>query len=92
MGKESGMQMATREVKPIRRTVELQPLVMDIVGMMEEFDGTGGDMAHALVFVLVMHQMKNDWTTEQMLQLWEFYVREIENASTGIPVKFAGEA
>ena len=86
------MQMATREVKPIRRTVELQPLVMDIVGMMEELDGTGGDMAHALVFVLVMHQMKNDWTTEQMLQLWEFYVREIENASTGIPVKFAGEA
>jgi hypothetical protein len=84
--------MATEEVKPIRRTVELRPLVMDLVRKLEELDGTGGDMAHALVFVLVMHQMKNDWTTEQMLQLWEYYVREIENASIGIPVKFAGEA
>ena len=74
--------MAT-EINPIRRTVELRPLVMDIVRMMEELDGTGGDMAHALIFVLVMHQQKNDWTTEQMLQLWEFYVREIENASYG---------
>ena len=54
-------------------------------------DGTGGDMAHALVFVLVMHQIKNGWTTEQMLQLWESYVREIEGSIGAEPV-FVGEA
>ena len=49
-------------------------------------------MAHALVFVLVMHQMKNDWTTEQMLQLWEHYVLQIEQMSSVVPVRFVGEA
>ena len=76
----------------IERTVDLKPLVMDLVNMMEHLDGTGGDMAHALVFVLVMHQQKNKWTTEQMLQLWEYYVREVERMSSVVPVRFVGEA
>tara|TARA_R110000824_G_scaffold225226_2_gene412833 strand:- start:349 stop:600 length:252 start_codon:yes stop_codon:yes gene_type:complete len=83
--------MAT-EMNTIERTVDLKPLVMDLVNMMEHLDGTGGDMAHALVFVLVMHQQKNKWTTEQMLQLWEYYVREVERMSSVVPVRFVGEA
>ena len=80
------------EVKPIRRTVELRPLVMDLVRKLDDLEGTGGDIAHALVFVLVMHQQKNGWTTEQMLQMWEHYVRQIEEMSSVVPVTFVGEA
>ena len=53
---------------------------------------TSCHMAHALIFVLVMHQQKNDWTTEQMLQLWEHYVLQIEQMSSVVPVRFVGEA
>ena len=90
MGEEVRMPVAP-DVRPIRRTVELKPLVMDLIMAMEGIDVTGGDMAHALVFVLVMHQVRNGWTTEQMLQLWERYVREIEGSMGAGPV-FVGEA
>ena len=76
----------------IERRRELRPMVMELVGILSEMEGTAGDMAHALVFVLVMHQVRNDWTTEEVLQLWERYVREIGGEDEFSMVPHVGEA
>jgi hypothetical protein len=39
-----------------------------------------GDLAHALTFILCIYKFKFEWTTEQVLQLYEEYMLKMEKA------------
>ena len=64
------------------RTDECKAVIMNFMQVIEPLNDAGirpEDIVHALTFILVMHKEKNAWSTEQMLQLFEYYVSEIED-------------
>ena len=82
--------MATK----IKRTDECKAIIMNFMEVIEPLNDAGvrpEDIVHALTFILVMHKQRNDWSTEQMLQLFEYYVSEIEDKYP-FPTSSIGEA
>ena len=70
--------MATK----ITRSDECRSVIMNFMQVIEPLNEAGvrpEDIVHALTFILVVHKEKNAWSTEQMLQMFEYYVSEIED-------------
>jgi hypothetical protein len=69
--------MATK----IRRTEAAKAIVMGLMQVIDPLNEAGTrpeDIAHALVFILVAYKVNTGWSTEQVLQLFEHYVRETD--------------
>lgn len=77
VGEKVRCSMATK----IRRTEAAKAIVMGLMQVIDPLNEAGTrpeDIAHALVFILVAYKVNTGWSTEQVLQLFEHYVRETD--------------
>jgi len=84
--------MASKVKKIYRDSDSCKAVVVtlsQVIELMNKDNVRPEDISHALCFLLVMHQSKNGWTTEQVLQMFEYYVREVEKNYEAEPI---GEA
>jgi hypothetical protein len=81
VGEEVWIRMASKVNKIYRDSDSCKAVVVSLTQVIEILNRDNvrpEDISHALCFLLVMHQFKNGWTTEQVLQMFEYYVGEVE--------------
>jgi|TARA_R100001082_G_scaffold32510_1_gene16673 hypothetical protein len=69
--------MATK----IRRTEAAKAIVMSLMQVIDPLNEASvrpEDIAHSLAFILVAYKVNAGWSTEQVLQLIEHYIRETD--------------
>ena len=54
--------------------------VLEVIGEQVEDGATPIDVAHALTFILCIYKFRFNWTTEQLLSLYEGYITKMEKA------------
>ena len=54
--------------------------VLEVIGKEVEDGATPIDVAHALTFILCIYKFRFNWTTEQLLSLYEEYIMKMEKA------------
>jgi len=54
--------------------------VLEVIGEQVEDGATPIDVAHALTFILCIYKFRFNWTTEQLLSLYEGYITKMERA------------
>ena len=57
--------------------------VLEVIGSEIDQGASPMDVAHALTFILCIYKFRFDWSTEQMLSLYEGYITRMESALEG---------
>jgi len=57
--------------------------VLEVIGVEFDRGATPMDVVHALTFILCIYKFRFNWSTEQMLSLYEGYITRMESALEG---------
>lgn len=72
--------MATKIERDTEQTKASIAAIFETLNDRIDAGATAGDLVHALTFIICIYKFKFEWTTEQVLQLFEEYVLKMEKA------------
>tara|TARA_R100001463_G_scaffold95408_1_gene149989 strand:+ start:359 stop:610 length:252 start_codon:yes stop_codon:yes gene_type:complete len=83
--------MATKITRDSEQAKKAVSAILEAMNDQVDQGATPSDLVHALTFIICIYKFKFDWTTEQILKLYEEYILKMELSLVESPEPY-GEA
>ena len=81
--------MATEINRDSEQAKRAVSAILDAMNNQVDQGATPSDLVHALTFIICIYKFKFNWSTEQILKLYEEYITKMETTLAEAPEPFA---